>query len=117
MSTPRSLRVSQSMKRELSHMLARDLKDERIAGIVSIVDIELTHDCRSARVYISVFGDEAQQQSTLDALTDKVGYIRGEICRRLSLRFAPEMSFRLDGSLERGARVSDIISKISRGEI
>ena len=38
------------MKRELSHMLARDLKDERIAGIVSIVDIELTHDCRSARV-------------------------------------------------------------------
>jgi len=117
MSTPRSLRVSQSIKRELSSMLMRDLKDERIAGIVSVVDVELTGDCRSARIFISVFGDEAAQKGTLECLTEKAGYIRGEICRRLSLRFAPEIAFRLDTSLERGSRVTDLISKISRGEI
>lgn len=117
MSTPRSLRVSQSIKRELSSMLMRDLKDERIAGIVSVVDVELTGDCRSARIFISVFGDESAQKSTLEALTERQGFIRGELCRRLSLRFAPEIAFRLDTSLERGSRVTDIISKISRGEI
>lgn len=117
MSTPRSLRVSQSIKRELSAMLMRDLKDERIAGIVSVVDVDLTGDCRSAKIFISVYGDEAAQKGTLEALTEKVGFIRGEICRRLSLRFAPEIVFKLDSSLERGSRVTDLISKISRGEI
>ncbi len=116
MSTPRSLRVSQSVKRELSSLM-RDLKDDRIAGIVSVVDVEMTGDCRSARIYISVFGDEETQKNTLAALTDRQGFIRGELCRRLSLRFAPEIQFRLDTSLERGSRVTDIISKISRGEL
>jgi ribosome-binding factor A len=117
MSTPRSLRVSQQIKRELSDMLRRDIKDERIGGIVSITDVELTSDCRSARIFISVFGEATQQQGTLDALNENSGRIRGELCRRLSLRFAPEISFRLDDSLERGAKVTDIIAKISRGEL
>ena len=117
MSTPRSLRVSQAIKRELSDILRRDLKDERIAGIVSITDVELTGDCRSARIYISVFGDQSAQQGTMDALNDHAGRIRGELGRRIKLRFAPEVSFRLDNSLERGAHVSQLLSKISRGEI
>src|SRR5688500_14215394 len=104
MSTPRSLRVSQSAKRELSDLIQRDLKDDRISGIVSITDVECTGDCRSMRVFVSVFGDEAQQNKTLEAINDHVGQIRGEIGRRLRLRFAPELSFKLDDSLERGSR-------------
>lgn len=117
MSTPRALRVSQQIKRELSGMLRRDIKDERIAGIVSITDVECSGDCRYARIFISVYGDVTAQQGTMDALTDHTSYIRGELGRRLGLRFAPEVSFRLDNSLERGAKVSQIIAKISRGEI
>jgi len=98
-------------------MILKDLKDERISGLVSIVDVECTADCRSARVYVSVFGDEEAQKSTMEALTEHVGSIRGEICRRLRLRFAPELNFKLDKSLERGAKVSEILGKISRGEI
>ena len=117
MSTPRSLRVAQQIKRELAEMLRRDLKDERIAGIVSITEVELTGDCRYARIFVSVYGDDAAKQGTLQALTDSTGHIRGELGRRLQLRFAPEVSFRLDDSLERGAKVSQILAKISRGEI
>jgi ribosome-binding factor A len=62
-------------------------------------------------------GDQTVQDNTMAALNDHVGYIRGEICRRLHLRVAPEMVFKLDTSLERGAKVSDLINKISRGEI
>ena len=117
MTAPRSLRVSQLIKRELADILRRDLKDERIGGIVSITDCEVTGDCRSARIFISVFGDESTQTGTMEAINKHAGYIRGEICRRLGLRFAPEMSFKLDNSLERGAQVSELIAKISRGEI
>ena len=117
MSTQRPLRVSQSIKKELSEIIRRDLEDERISGIVSITDVECTGDCRFAKVFVSVYGDAQKQESTMVALNEHVGYIRGEICRRLKLRFAPEVSFKFDNSLERGARVSQIIAKISRGEI
>ena len=117
MSTPRSLRVSQQIKRELAEIVRRDLKDERIAGIVSIIDVELTGDCRSAKIFVSVFGDQSARAGTLEALKDHTGFIRGELGRRLGLRFAPEVAFKLDDSLERGAQVSELIAKISRGEI
>jgi ribosome-binding factor A len=117
MSAQRSLRVAQSIKRELADMILRDLKDERIAGIVSITDVECTADCRSAKVFVSVFGDQSQQQGTIAALNDELGFIRGELGRRLNLRFAPELSIKLDHSLERGAQISDLLGKISRGEV
>lgn len=117
MSTPRALRVSQQIKRELADLLHRNLKDERIAGIVSITDVECSHDCRSARIFVSVFGEESARTGTLEALKEQSGFIRGELGRRLGLRFAPEISFKLDDSLERGAKVSQLIAKISRGEI
>ncbi len=117
MTAQRALRVSQSIKRELSEMIRRDIEDERIAGIVSITDVECAPDCRSARIFISVFGSPEDQANTLSALNDHLGYIRGEICRRLKLRFAPEMLFKLDTSLERGAKVSELINKIARGEV
>lgn len=117
MTAQRALRVAQSIKRELADMIRKDLKDERIGGIVSITDVECTPDLRAAKVYISVFGDKEQQEGTIAALKEEVGHIRGELCRRLGLRFAPELSLKLDDSLERGARVSDILGKISRGEL
>jgi len=117
MSAQRPLRVSQSIKRELSDIIKRDLEDERIAGIVSITDVECAPDCRSARIFVSVFGGESEQTNTMQALNEHVGFIRGEICRRLQLRFAPEIQFKLDHSLERGARISELINKISRGEV
>ena len=117
MATPRHLRVAQQIKRELSAIIQRDLKDDRIGGLVSITDVECSDDCRRARVFISVFGEPDKQASTMDALNDHTGAIRGEICRRLHLRVAPEMMFKLDTSLERGANVSELINKISRGEI
>src|SRR5581483_2806819 len=98
-------------------MIRKDIKDPRIAGIVSITDVECTGDLRNAKVFISVFGNEEQRQGTMAALNEEVGRIRGELCRRLGLRFAPEMVLKLDDSLERGSRVTDLLGKISRGEV
>jgi ribosome-binding factor A len=113
----RSERVGQQIKRELSDMILRDLKDERIGGIVSITEVECTSDCRSARIFVSVFGTDEQKQGTMAALNEQLGYIRGELCRRLQIRFAPELAIKLDDSLERGSKVNDLLGKISRGEV
>jgi ribosome-binding factor A len=117
MTSQRPLRVSQSIKRELSDIIRRELEDERITGMVSITDVECSADIRSAKIFVSVFGDEETQKQTMEALKGHVGWMRGEICRRLGLRFAPEMQLFLDTSLERGAKVSELINKIARGEV
>jgi ribosome-binding factor A len=117
MSSQRPLRVSQSIKRELSEIIKRDLQDDRIADLVSITEVECAPDCRAAKVFISVFGDETAQNNTMLALNENIGFMRGEICRRLHLRFAPELQFKLDHSLERGSKITELINKISRGEV
>jgi ribosome-binding factor A len=117
MAGQRSQRVSQQIKREMSEIIRRDVKDARIGGLVSITDVECTTDCRSARVFISIFGNEEQKLGTMEALNEQLGFIRGELCRRLHLRFAPDLQIKLDDSLERGAKVSDLLGKIARGEV
>jgi|GEM_PF-351610 len=163
MTAERALRVSQSIKKELAEMIQRDLRDERLTGMISITEVECTSDLRSTKVHISVFAPiksevgalaksepetkyegkledqaEAQQsaaktvskpqlsaeaaadlaaEKVVECLNEQSGFIRGEICRRLGLRFAPEMQFKLDTSLERGSKVTDLLGKISRGEV
>jgi len=142
MSTERALRVSQSIKRELSDMLRRDLKDPRLSGLISFTEVECTSDLRNVKVFVSVFGTSANAinqeneprktlpsgaleltpaekatQGVLSCLNEESGYIRGELCRRLKLRFAPELQFLPDISLERGSKVTEILAKISRGEV
>jgi ribosome-binding factor A len=117
MSAERALKVAQTIKKELAEMIQRDLKDERLKGLISITDVECTSDLRSTKVHISVFGDNTNAEKVVEALNEHAGYMRGEVCRRLKLRFAPEMHFRLDESLERGSKVTELLGKISRGEV
>ena len=110
-------RVRKTLMKELSDILCRGVKDPRIEGVVSITDIELPSDFSLAKVYISVYGSEAQQNQVLEALTDNAPKMRKEIGKRIRLRNTPELRFYLDNSLERGSKITDLINKISRGEV
>ena len=114
----RSDRISQQIKRELSEIIQRnELKDDRISGLISITAVEVTGDLRNVKVYFSVFGEEGQKVGTLSALEDAKGFLRGELCRRLGIKFAPELIFKLDDSLERGDKITELLEKIKREEI
>ncbi len=114
----RSDRISQQIKRELADMIQKgELKDDRIGGLVSVTHVDVTGDLRNVKVYFSVFGEEAQKIGTLAALDSAKGFLRGEICRRLGIRFAPELIFKLDDSLEEGQRITELLNKITNNEI
>jgi len=113
----RAEKVRKALIREVSSLLQRNIKDPRISGIVSVTDIDLSSDCRYAKIFVSVFGSEDEQNNTMEALHSSTGYIRSELGKRIPLRFTPEIKFIIDDSLERGARVSKLLEKISRGEI
>ena len=113
----RSDRISQQIKRELSEIIQRnEIKDDRIGGLVSITNVRVSGDLRNVKVFFSVYGEESQKVGTLAALEEATGFLRGELCRRLGIRFAPELVFQLDDSLERGDRITELLEKIKRDE-
>jgi len=107
----RAGRVAEAIKAEVSDIMRNEMKDPRI-GFASVVDVEVSRDLHHARVFISVLGDEAARKATLDGLESARGFIRGEIARRIRLRYAPEIEFRLDTSIERGVRISRLLREV-----
>lgn len=113
----RNERVRKALMKEISDIIQKELKDSRIHGIVSITDVEIAHDNSFAKVYYSVFAPDGEKQNTINAITENTSKIRYEIGKRIRLRLTPELRFIPDNSLERGANVTAIINKISKGEI
>lgn len=109
-------RVAQLMKREIAGILARELRDPRLANLVSVTDVEVTQDLSFARVYVSVLEGGMDRQQALEALGSAAGYVRHLLAPRLGLREVPQVRFLLDTSIERGARVEEILRKLERGE-
>ena len=115
--TLRNERVRKALMREISDILFREIKDPQICGMVSITDVDVSSDNSAARVFYSVFGSEDVKKKTISAIERHVGQIRHEIGKRIRLRKTPTLLFIPDDSLEHGAKMTELINKIERGEI
>lgn len=108
----RTDQVGAQVQQEIMEIIRRDLKDPRI-GFVSITGVRMSPDLRTARVRVSVLGDGDEQRKTLAGLRSATGLIRRELGRRLeNLRFAPELRFEIDTSIEYSVRISKTLREI-----
>lgn len=112
----RSGRLSEEIKREISKMILDEIKDPRIKGMVSIIDINVTKDLRYAKVYISIYGNDEEKKETIEGLKSASGYIRHEIGKRIKMRYTPEIVFELDRSIEYGAHISEVLKELKDQE-
>ncbi len=106
-------KVREFIKEQVSDIIQHQLKDPRI-GFVSVTDVEVSVDLRHAKVFVSVLGDAQAKSDTMAGLESAQGYVRGELGRRLQMRFAPEILFRLDESIERGTRIVTLIREVAK---
>ena len=112
MSGHRTDQVGAQVREEIMAIIQRELKDPRI-GLVSITGVRMSPDLRSARVRVSVLGDEAEQKETLRGLNSARGLIRHELGRRLeNLKFSPELRFEIDPSIEYSVHISQMLRDI-----
>jgi ribosome-binding factor A len=110
-------RVAQQMRRELASILERDLRDPRLQDRwVSVTDVEVTPDLSLARIYVSILEGGPTREQALEALQSAAGFVRHALAPRLGLREMPEIRFLLDTSIERGARVEELLRKLAKGE-
>jgi ribosome-binding factor A len=91
--------------------MQRRARDPRLKS-VTVTSVEMSPDLRMARVYVSVLGSGDDIEHTLMGLRRAAGFFRRELGARLSLRYLPELSFRLDDSLERGLRIDQLLDSL-----
>jgi len=111
--THRIERVNNLIRREISELLQRQVKDPRLGGFVTVTEVSTSPDLRYAKIFVSRIGGEGEKQETLNALAGASGFFRNELAKRLNLRRIPELSFHWDDSIERGAHLSQLIDQIS----
>ena len=105
-------RINGLLRQELSLLLARQTKDPRINGVISITQVNTSPDLRNARVYVSVFGDDAAKREALAGIESAATFLRHELRDRLSLRYVPFMKFELDESMEDAAALLQVIDQL-----
>jgi ribosome-binding factor A len=109
-------RIAEEIRHELSAMIAGELKDPRIAGLVTVTEVRVSPDLRHARIYVSVLGADEERESTILGLNAAVGYVRHELSERLQLRRSPELHFVLDRAGETGERIDQLLREAHKPE-
>jgi ribosome-binding factor A len=113
MSKIRAGRVGEQIKKELSQLIQSGLKDPRV-GFVTVTGVDVTNDLSQAKVYLSVFGDEEQVQSSLKAIEKASGFLRTEVGKAIRLRHTPELIFKIDESVAYGSRIEKLLGDIEK---
>jgi len=106
-------RVNNLIRREISELLQRQVKDPRLGNFIAVTEVSASPDLRYAKIFVSCIGSVEERQETISALVAASGFFRNELGRRLKLRRIPELSFQWDDSIERGAHLLNLIDQVS----
>ena len=110
----RAHRVAHSLQHALSSLLIEGLRDPRI-GLVTITEVRMGDDLRSARVFVSAYGDAPSRERSLLGLKAAASFLRRRVSEALNLRFAPMLHFQYDDTLLRAARLDSLLHRAAQG--
>ena len=111
----KNTRINVEVQKELSNLISREIKDPRINPMTTVVAVEVSPDLKTAKVYISVLGDEDSKNSTRQGLKSAASFMRGQLAKSLNLRNTPELTFVIDNSIEYGVNMSKLINEVNSG--
>jgi ribosome-binding factor A len=103
-------RVNEAMRAVLSDAIATDIKDPRV-GFVTVTGVKTSPDLRHARVYVSVLGDDAAREGSLEGLRSAHGFLQHRLASELRLKHTPALTFDYDDTVDRGMRISEILDE------
>jgi ribosome-binding factor A len=106
-------RVRELLKREIGEAIRREFHVNE-AGLISVNDVDVAGDLKSAIVFISIFGNPSQQKRGLELLTNNRVRIQGLVARSVVLKYTPTLKFVFDDSIVRGNRVLQIIEELEK---
>ncbi|GAA6237092.1 MULTISPECIES: 30S ribosome-binding factor RbfA [Apilactobacillus] len=109
-------RLEQEIQREVNDILLKRVRDPRVQG-VTITGVDVTGDLQHATIYYSILSDqESDEDETQKGLDKATSLIRGELGSRLSIYRTPELIFKLDGSIQYGSKIDQLINKLKKSD-
>lgn len=108
MAGARIRRINEVLREVVGAAVASDLSDPRI-GFVTVTSVETSSDLRTAKVYVSVLGDEREREATLEGLRSSHGVIQSRIAAETRMKRTPTLSFHYDDTIEKGVRISKLL--------
>jgi ribosome-binding factor A len=110
MATPRMRRINEVLREVIGAAIATELSDPRI-GFVTVTSVETSPDLRTAKVYVSVLGSDAEREASLAALRSSHGVIQSKIAAETRMKRTPTLSFHYDETVEQGVRSSRLLEE------
>ena len=112
----RTERINEQLREEISTLLTRQIKDPRLNAVISITRVVSSGDLRSARVYISVMGNQETKQSALEGLRSAASFLRRELRNRINMKHTPFLSYQLDDSINEADQLLRLMNKVKTDE-
>ena len=109
----KNVRINSEVQRERSQIIRDGIKDPRVHPMTSVTGVEVTPDLKYAKVFVSVLGSEEDKEKTMEGLKKSASFARGQLARKMNLRYTPELTFVLDNSIEYGVNMSKRIDEIN----
>ena len=110
MAGPRMRRINEVLREVVGAAVAGELNDPRI-GFVTVTSVETSPDLRTAKVFVSVLGDEQEREETLSGLRSSHGVIQARIAAETRMKRTPTLTFHYDDTIEKAARVSELLEQ------
>jgi ribosome-binding factor A len=111
--TRRTERLNSVIQQEISQLLREQVNDPRLSSLISITRVSTSPDLRHTKVFVSTIGDNVDKEEILEGFTAASGFLRSQLATRLQLKHMPELSFHFDDSIERAARVLQLIDEVA----
>lgn len=111
MSSRRVQKAAEAIRESVSRSILFELKDPRVKG-VTVTFVEVAPDMRSAKVHVSVMGDETQQNLTLRGLQNSAGFLQSRLGERIETRYTPRLSFVLDLGVKKSIEIARILREV-----
>jgi ribosome-binding factor A len=113
MNPKRKSRLEHDIKRYLSQIVHKSIKDPRVNEHLTVTEVRITEDMKYAKVFISSIGEEKERKESVDILNKAKGYIRKELSSNLNTRFTPEIIFYLDESIENSIKINTLLKSLN----
>ena len=111
----RSRRVAEELRRILSELISRELKDPRVNGL-TITEVEVARDLSHSTIFYTPLDPDADRDAVQQGLERAAGFLRSKLARRMSTRTVPKLNFKFDTAIEQGDRMGKILSGLDLGD-
>ncbi len=108
----RIVRLNSLLKEVISEVIRGDVRNPHVAKFVTVTSVDITADLHYAKVYISVIGTSVEKDETIKALQSAAGFIAIQSSKKVTMRYFPELTFKLDTSVDQQMRIDELLRKI-----